>query len=260
MIRKQYLNRILIFLLLPLIFSCSRRNLGYFSNYGEEKLLTEDITLNTTQPVIQPGDLLHIAVSDNNPIAAAPFNKVGTVGDNQSNSTSNLQDGYLVDENGIIDFPVLGRINIGGKTKNEAKVSLTNLLTNYLGNPIVTIRYLNYRITVVGEVNNPSTFLVPSERINLIEALGMAGDLTIYGKRDNVMVINESNGVRTVAQLDLNDKAILDSPNFYLKPNDIVYVEPVKARKDQSSLTRSNVSLILGIISAASLIYLNFNR
>ena len=123
---------------------------------------------------------------------------------------------------------------------------------------MVSIRYLNYRITVLGEVKNPNTFLVPSERINLIEALGLAGDLTIYGKRENIKIINEANGVRTIAQLDLNDKAILDSPYYYLQPNDIVYVEPVTARKDQSSLTRSNISLVLGIISAASLVILNF--
>ncbi|WP_058104070.1 polysaccharide biosynthesis/export family protein [Maribacter dokdonensis] len=257
---KVFLNRFLILLLLPLTFSCSKRNLGYFSNYGDEKLLTEDITLITTQPIIQPGDLLQITVSDNNPIAAAPFNKINFKEENNENASSNVQDGYLVDQNGIIDFPVIGRIKIGGQTKANAKISITNLLTNYLGNPIVSIRYLNYKVTVVGEVKNPSTFLVPSERINLIEALSMAGDLTIYGKRENVMVINESNGVRTVSHLDLNDKAILDSPNFYLKPNDIVYVEPVKARKDQSSLTRSNISLVLGVISAASLILLNINR
>jgi polysaccharide export outer membrane protein len=253
-------KRLLVFILLPLIFSCSRRNLGYFSNYGEEKLQTQDITSKGTQPIIQAGDLLQITVTDNNPTAAAPFNRITLSNESSGNSSSNTQDGYLVDENGIIDFPVLGRVKIGGQTKGDAKTSLTNLLTNYLGNPIVTIRYLNYRITVVGEVRNPNTFLVPSERINLIEALGMAGDLTIYGKRENVMIINESNGVRTVAQLDLNDKAILDSPNFYLKPNDIVYVEPVKARKDQSSLTRSNITLVLGVISAASLILLNINR
>ncbi|WP_405410814.1 polysaccharide biosynthesis/export family protein [Maribacter sp. Asnod1-A12] len=251
-------KRILVFILLPLIFSCSRRNLGYFSNYGEEKVLTEAITLNKKQPVIQSGDLLQITITDSNPAAAAPFNRISSNSSTTNSSTSNSQEGYLVDENGIIDFPILGRIKIGGQTKAEAKLSLTNLLTNYLGNPIVSIRYLNYRITVLGEVRSPNTFLVPSERINLIEALGMAGDLTIYGKRENIKIINEANGVRTVAQLDLNDKAILDSPYYYLQPNDIVYVEPVTARKDQSSLTRSNISLFLGIVTAASLVILNF--
>lgn len=257
---KSALNtrNLIVFILLPLIFSCSRRNLGYFSNYGEEKLLTEDITLKPKQPIIQPGDLLQISITDANPAAAAPFNRISSNTASSNAASTNSQEGYLVDENGIIDFPILGRIKIGGQTKAEAKLSLTNLLTNYLGSPIVSIRYLNYRITVVGEVKNPNTFLVPSERINLIEALGMAGDLTIYGKRDNIKIINESDGVRTITQLDLNDKAILDSPYYYLQPNDIVYVEPVKARKDQSSLTRSNISLILGVITAASLVILNF--
>ena len=257
---KSALNtrNLIVFILLPLIFSCSRRNLGYFSNYGDEKLLTEDITLKPKQPIIQTGDLLQISITDANPAAAAPFNRISSNTTSTNSAFVNSQEGYLVDENGIIDFPILGRIKIGGQTKAEAKLSLTNLLTNYLGNPMVSIRYLNYRITVLGEVKSPSTFLVPSERINLIEALGMAGDLTIYGKRENIKIINEANGVRTVAQLDLNDKAILDSPYYYLQPNDIVYVEPVTARKDQSSLTRSNISLVLGIISAASLVILNF--
>lgn len=257
---KSALNtrNLIVFILLPLIFSCSRRNLGYFSNYGDEKLLTEDITLKPKQPIIQTGDLLQISITDANPAAAAPFNRISSNTTSTNSSSVNSQEGYLVDENGIIDFPILGRIKIGGQTKAEAKLSLTNLLTNYLGNPMVSIRYLNYRITVLGEVKSPSTFLVPSERINLIEALGMAGDLTIYGKRENIKIINEANGVRTVAQLDLNDKAILDSPYYYLQPNDIVYVEPVTARKDQSSLTRSNITLILGVISAASLVILNF--
>ncbi|MDP2525768.1 polysaccharide biosynthesis/export family protein [Maribacter dokdonensis] len=257
---KSALNtrNLIVFILLPLIFSCSRRNLGYFSNYGDEKLLTEDITLKPKQPIIQPGDLLQISVTDANPAAAAPFNRISSNTASSNAATTSSQEGYLVDENGIIDFPILGRIKIGGQTKAEAKLSLTNLLTNYLGNPMVSIRYLNYRITVLGEVRSPNTFLVPSERINLIEALGLAGDLTIYGKRENIKIINEANGVRTIAQLDLNDKTILDSPYFYLQPNDIVYVEPVTARKDQSSLTRSNISLALAIISAASLVLINF--
>ena len=251
-------NRVLVLLAIPLFLSCSKRNLGYFSNYGQEKVITEEFSSTAKMPIIQPGDLLEITVTDTNPIAAAPFNRISGGNGGAQASSSNSLGGYLVDENGIIDFPVIGRVKIGGVTKAEAKLNLTNLLTNYLGNPIVSIRYLNYRITVLGEVNKPNTFTVPSERINLIEALGMAGDLTVYGKRENIMIINESKGVRTVAHLDLNDKAILDSPYFYLQPNDIVYVEPVLARKDQASLTRSNISLVLGVLSLASLVYLNF--
>lgn len=244
-------------LVLPLLFSCARRNLTYLSDYDQTKVLTEAITTEVKEPVIQPGDLLQITVTSSNPKAAVPFNRISQKSDMENRSgslTSTVPEGYLVDPNGIIDFPVLGRIKLGGRTKNQAKLNLTNLLTNYLGDPIVTIRYLNYRITVIGEVKDPNTFLVPSERINVIEALGMAGDMTVYGKRENVMVINETNGVRTVAHLDLNSKEVLNSPYFYLQPNDIVYVEPVRSRKDQASLTRTNISLLLTAISAAALV------
>jgi len=248
--------RILLVLLLPFFFSCSKRNLSYFSDYGSEKILTEVITTKIRESVIQPGDLLQISVTSANPLAAEPFNRISkrSTGTSGASNAEGTADGYLVDENGIIDFPVLGRIKTGGMTKSEAKVNLTSLLTKYLGDPVVNIRYLNYRITVIGEVKNPDTFLVPSERINVIQALGMAGDMTVYGKRDNVMVINETTGARTVAHLDLNSKEVLNSPYYYLKPNDIVYVEAVNTRKEQASVTRANISLILGAISTVALV------
>ena len=242
------------------LFSCSNRSLSYFNDYDQSQVLKESILTKAKNPIIQPGDLLEIIVTDLNPVAAAPFNRISnksTEGGNASGSTG-TSDGYLVDDNGIIDFPVLGRVKVGGVSKYDAKLNLTNLLTNYLGKPNVSIRYLNYRITVVGEVNNPNTFVVPSERISLIEALGMAGDLTIYGKRDNVMIINETNSERTIVHLDLNKKETLNSPYFYLQPNDVVYVEPIKTRKDQAGLARTNIALLLSVVTAASLVYLNF--
>lgn len=251
--------RILALVLLPLFFSCSKRNLSYFSDYGSDKILTEAITTKIRETVIQPGDLLQIGVTSANPLAAEPFNRISRRSDSEGSTvkaTSGTGEGYLVDENGIIDFPVLGRIKMGGMTKSEAKISLTSLLTNYLGDPVVRIRYLNYRITVIGEVKNPDTFLVPSERINVVQALGMAGDMTVYGRRDNVMVINETKGTRTVAHLDLNSKEVLDSPYYYLKPNDVVYVEAVNTRKEQASVTRANLSLFISAVSAAALVIL----
>ncbi|MRI02106.1 sugar transporter [Kriegella sp. EG-1] len=241
------------------LFSCSNRSLSYFNDYNQEQVLKESILSKAKNPIIQPGDLLEIIVTDLNPVAAAPFNRISSKSSEGTTSESaGSSEGYLVDDNGIIDFPVLGRVKVGGVSKYDAKINLTNLLTNYLGKPNVSIRYLNYRITVVGEVKNPNTFLVPSERISLIEALGMAGDLTIYGKRENVMIINETNSERTIVHLDLNKKETLNSPYFYLQPNDVVYVEPVKTRKDQAGLARSNVALLLSVVTAASLVYLNF--
>lgn len=252
-------GRLVLFLLTPLFFSCAKRNLSYFDNYDKTKVLTEQISTTSKEPVLQTGDRLQIIVTSANPLAAAPFNRIAqaTANVNTIAATSEISpEGYLVDENGIIDFPVLGRIKVGGMTKSEAKVNLTSLLTNYLGNPVVSIRYLNYRITVIGEVKNPNTFLVPSERINVIQALGMAGDMTVFGKRENVMIMNETKGTRTVAHLNLNEKEVLDSPYFYLQPNDVVYVEAVKSRRDQASLSRSNISLLLAAVTAASLVIL----
>lgn len=259
MIKPKYL----LFLALPLFFSCSKRSLSYFNDYGKQKVLTEEITNIAKQPVIQPGDLMQITVTSANPVAAAPFNRTSQRSIPSMPSSNGAQiapEGYLVDENGIVDFPVLGRIKMGGMTKPEAKLNLTSLLTNYLGNPVVSIRYLNYRITVIGEVKNPNTFLVPSERINLIQALGMAGDMTVYGRRDNVMVINQNKTTRTIATLDLNKKEVLDSPFYYLQPNDIVYVEAVSTRKEQASVTRSNISLILAAMSTAALVILTLRN
>ena len=253
-------NRFWIGILLPLLFSCSKRNLSYFGNYDAEGILTEPIEVEIKEPIIQPGDLLEITVTSLNPEAAVPFNRVSQITFDENNSRGSSEtpsNGYLVDSYGIIDFPVLGRIKLGGLSKFQAKLNLTSLLTNYLGDPTVSIRYLNYRVTVIGEVNRPNTFLVPSERINVLEAIGMAGDLTVYGKRENVMVIHESQGTRTIAHLNLNEKEVLNSPYFYLRPNDVVYVEPLKTKRDQASLTRSNISLFLAVVTAASLVALN---
>ncbi len=254
-------NRLLIFILLPLLFSCGQRNLTYFSNYDQKQLYTETITEQAKEPVIQPGDLLQITVTSLNPEAAVPFNRISqrsAGGNGAGNPSETSPEGYLVDSYGIIDFPVIGRIKLAGLSKYQAKLNLTSLLVNYLGDPIVSIRYLNYRITVIGEVKNPNTFLVPSERINVIEALGMAGDLTVYGKRDNIMVINETQGQRTIAHLDLNDKAMMNSPYYYLQPNDIVYVAPLNTKKEQASLTRANISIFLAAVSTAALVILTF--
>lgn len=250
--------RIIIFALLPLCFSCSR-DLVYFSDFDEGAVYTERISSVVKEPVIQPGDLLNISVTSLNPEADVPFNRTTITPAQGGGSITGGSEGYLVNNNGTIDMPQLGSVPVAGLSKSEVKAKLTDLLTRYLSDPIVNVRYLNYRITVIGEVNNPSTFAVPSEKINIIEALGMAGDMTVYGKRNNVLIIKESEGVRSIVRLNLNDKEVLNSPYFYLQPNDVVYVEPVGSKKEQASMTRNNIALVLSIISAASLIILNFN-
>ncbi|MDT0688839.1 polysaccharide biosynthesis/export family protein [Salegentibacter sp. F188] len=252
-------HKIFLLVILPLFFSCSR-NLVYFSDYAEGDIYTEKISSEAKEVIIQPGDLLSISVTSLNPEADLPFNRstvMNTLGN--SNNAVGTAEGYLVNSDGTIDFPQLGSIDVKGLTKPELKSKLTDTLKKYLSNAIVNIRYLNYRITVIGEVNNPSTFSVPAEKISIIEALGMAGDMTVYGKRDNVLVINETEGVRRIVRLNLNNKEVLNSPHYYLQPNDVVYVEPVNSKKEQASMTRNNIALVLSVISTASLILLNLN-
>ncbi|MDT0646074.1 polysaccharide biosynthesis/export family protein [Zunongwangia sp. F260] len=249
--------------LLILIFSCSgSRDLVYFSDLGGESVYTERITSNAKKPNVKPGDLLDITVTSLNPLANAPFNRgtLPSVGSARNTASSeNTTQGYLVDYSGRIDFPVLGSIEVAGLSKSQVKEKLRGMLTDYLTEPVINIRYLNYSITVVGEVKNPSTFIVPSEKISIVEALGMAGDMTVYGKRDNVLVIREAEGERSMIRLNLNNKDVLNSPYFYLQPDDVVYVEPVKSKKEQASVTRNNISLLLSVISVLSIfiIYLN---
>jgi polysaccharide export outer membrane protein len=232
------------------------RHLTYFNNLGEGANYTAAIK-NMTEPVIQPNDILGITVSSLNPESNILFNN-GVLQDNNSNSPAVSKatgsEGYLVDKDGEINFPVLGKIQLAGLTKNQATNKLTEEIKKSVKNPIVNIRFLNFKITVIGEVNRPSTFAVPSEKINVLEALGLAGDMTPYGKRENVLVIREKEGVRTAVRMDFTNKDLLNSPYFYLQQNDIVYVEPVKAKVLQGSNSTYYLPIVSAIISIASIL------
>ena len=254
------MNKIIFSLSVLLLFaSCARRNLAYFSDVQGNNEYSETI-VNSPEPVIQADDLLSITVTSLNPEANELFNKgvlpAGTIADfSRDNRPTALQaEGYLVNREGYIDFPVLGKVKLGGMTKREAKEHLAEQLTEYLNEPIVEIRYLNYRITVIGEVNRPSTFTIPSEKINILAALGMAGDMTAYGKRENVLVIREVNGERKMQRLNLNDTEVLSSPYFYLQQNDVVYVEPDKLKQINANTNARTISIITGITTLAIII------
>lgn len=252
--------RLLYLLSLLCLLSCNRRNLAYFSDTQNQKFYSEKI-VNKTEPKIQPDDLLSITVSSLNPEANTLFNRgvitpIGRTIDfsvNGSAGVDRYNEGYLVDKNGYIEFPVLGRIKLSGLTKQEASDKIVSELGDYLKEPTATIRYLNFRVSVIGEVNRPSTFTIPTEKITILEALGMAGDMTAFGKRENVLVIREEGGVRTMARVNLNSKQILNSPYFYLQQSDVVYVEPDKKKEIQASTNTRAISLALAAISLASL-------
>ncbi|PRY13318.1 polysaccharide export outer membrane protein [Pontibacter ummariensis] len=241
------------------LVSCTPRNLAYFSDIPEQATYEEKI-LNDTEPKIQAYDLLSITVTSLNPEASALFNTgiastAGSITNFSMTSTaaSNVaKEGYLVDKEGNIAYPILGKVQVAGLTKAQVTEKFTTQLREHLKEPIVNVRYLNYKVTVVGEVNRPSTFTIPSERINIIEALGMAGDMTAFGKRENVLVMREENGVRKMMRLNLNSKEVVNSPYFYLQQNDVVYVEPDRMKEVQASANTRTLSIIAAAASIVS--------
>jgi len=190
------------------------------------------VTITTQTPVpesiIRPNDLLSITVTSLNATATEIFNTPNTAGSQPGQGAA----GYLVNSDGSIQFPMLGSIKASGFTKEQLKESIRKSISDrqLLKDPIVNIRYLNFRVTVLGEVRNPTVLTIPNEKISLLEAVGLAGDLTIYGKRENVLIIREENGQKQIKRINLNSSELLSSPYYYLKSDDVVYVEPNKAK------------------------------
>ncbi len=213
---------------------------------------------------IMPKDLLTITVNTSDPQASAPFNlttqtPLNAASSNINTTTQPTLQQYLVDNNGGIDFPVLGRLKVGGLTKNEAEELIRGKLLPYLKEtPIVTVRMTNYKISVIGEVNKPGTFTVSNEKVNVLEALAMAGDMTVYGIRDNVKLIREdASGKQQIIPLNLNQADIVLSPYYYLQQNDIIYVTPNKTKAKNSDIGNSTTlwfSATSILVSIASLI------
>lgn len=241
------------FLFFWLLTGCvDTKTVSYFNGVNEGTIPGK---VAVPESIIQKNDLLNITVSSLNPEASAIFNSPGA-----ANGAAGIDaNGYLVNSEGTIQFPILGMIKAEGFTKDQLKAEIEKKLIEkqLLKDPIINIRFLNFRITVLGEVKNPSVVLVPSEKISLMEALGMAGDITIYGKRDNVLLIREEGGVKTLKRLNLNSSELLTSPYYYLKSNDIVYVEPNKTRIKTAgpNNTQTWISLVLGILTIGIILF-----
>jgi polysaccharide export outer membrane protein len=200
------------------------------------------------EPLIQKNDILSISVSSLNPEASKIFNAPNITeaeGVDLTGRAMNIS-GYLVNQDGYIQFPFLGNIKAAGLTKKALKENIAQSLVTkkLLLDPIINIRFLNFRVTVLGEVAHPTVVNVPSEKITLLEALGLAGDLTIYAKRHNLLIIREEEGKKTIKRIDLNSTALFSSPYYYLRPNDIVYVEPDKAKVASANPVRQWLPLV----------------
>lgn len=243
--------------------SCgSAKDVAYFKNSDNVDLTKSKMLYDAR---IMPKDILSITVSASDDEVAAPFNltvpTANTANQNSTYSQEMLQS-YLVDNNGNIEFPRIGTIKLGGLTKAEAEKLILSKIKPYMAeaeNPIVTVRMSNYKISVLGEVQRQGMYTVNNEKISILEALAQAGDLTIYGKRDNVKLIREdASGEKSIHVLNLNDANIINSPYYYLQQNDIIYVEPNKAKAQNSSvgsMTTLWFSATSILISMVSLLY-----
>ena len=258
-------NRNLWLLLLPfLLTACqSYKKVPYFQNVEVVNEVEQQEKLYDAK--IMPKDLLTIVVSCTNPELAIPFNLTVASNAGIAVSTSSyvttqpVLQPYLVDNEGNINFPVLGELKLGGLTKREAEQLIIDKLKPYMKEtPIVTVRMVNYKISVIGEVTRPGTFTISNEKVNLLEALAMAGDMTVYGLRDNVKLIREdANGKQQIVTLDLNKAETILSPYYWLQQNDIIYVTPNKAKARNSDVGNSTslwFSATSILVSLASLL------
>ena len=258
--RKLFFSLCICFCLLG--SSCtSYQEILYLQNIEAVDVVPDSLSLFDAQ--IMPKDLLTITVNTSDPEAATPFNlTVQSASSSASRQTLTQQptlQQYLVDNQGNINFPVLGVLHLGGLTKSEAESLIRERLKPYLKEtPIVTVRMVNYQISVLGEVANPGTFTVNNEKVNVLEALAMAGDMTIWGLRNNVKLVREKeNGAKEIVLLDLNQADIIHSPYYYLQQNDILYVSPNKAKAKNSDIGQSTslwVSATSILVSLAGLL------
>lgn len=250
-----------------LLTSCkNQNNIAYLQNI--EQIATE-VSKQSVRSTIQPDDHLLIYVTAKDMSVTAPFNQSVSANDEESRVSysqpnSNIPSSgqvsvsgvsYTVYPEGYIDFPVLGKVETKGKTLEELKNDLTVRLERYIINPTVSVRYGNYRVTVLGEVNRPGEYIIPNGKTTLLNALGMAGDLTIYGKRDNVLIVREHNGVRSQDYVNLTDANFINSEYYHLKQNDVVYVTPNNTRKNsavfgpQTGIYISVASIVVTILA-----------
>jgi polysaccharide export outer membrane protein len=167
---------------------------------------------------------------------------------------SNKRSGFKVNNSGMVTLPVVGNLKVEGLRIEEAQKLITQELNKFVKSPVVDVQLLNFKITVIGEVNKPASFTVQGEQINLLEALGMAGDMTVYGKRENVLVIREINGERNMVRLNLNKQEVFQSPYFHLKQNDVIYVEPDKSKEKEFSPNNRALPIVTACISAVAVL------
>jgi polysaccharide export outer membrane protein len=266
MIKSSYtvINWCLVILVVNALSSC-----GGFKNYKYFQDIPDSLSNKTiptaiyNEPRIQTDDILYIAIQTIDPSAGSSINTLNgpTISAGLVNNAPNAAGtsasqsatyGYLVDKQGNVTIPIIGDVQLNNLTTQEAKLLLTKSALKFYKEPSVIVRFANFKVSILGEVQKPGTYTIPNERISVLDAIGYAGDLTIYGKRDNVLLLrrDESSNNTTAIRLNLNKSDVFNSPYFYLKQNDQIYIEPNKAKVTNSDGTQlRTISIVSAVLS-----------
>ena len=254
MLRTRF-SFLLVIILLTGVSCINTKKAVYFADVQDKTFTRKGAEVQTP---IQPNNILSITISSLNAEASAMFNPSNNYNNRATTATGSSTEsgGYLVDADGNIQLPVLGSIKAAGLTKQELRDNITNLILSrkLLIDPTVEIRFLNFEVTVIGEVGHPTVITVPSEKITLLKAIGLAGDITVYGLKDNVLLIREENGVKQTRHIDLTSSDFFNSPYYNLQPNDVVYVEPSRSKIASASRSVQWLPVIFSALSALTVI------
>ncbi|WP_233522401.1 polysaccharide biosynthesis/export family protein [Chitinophaga silvatica] len=238
--------------MLWLLAACSTpKNITYFKDVPDTIKLKEIQQAAYYTPVIQADDILQVSIQTLDPAATTLLNQqTATSGNVTGPSSANTITGYLVDKDGYVVLPLIGKVMVKGKTTDMIRDDIQAKAAEFYKDPVVNVRFANFKVTVLGEVAKPSTYVMPNEKVSLLDAIGMAGDLTIYGKRENVLLIRDKNGTKEFVRFNLNESNLFTSPYFYLHQGDVIYVEPNKAKVSSTDLTQvKRISIMTSILS-----------
>ncbi len=257
LIRRFCLFASILFFLLTFISCSTPKKIKYFQDIPDSGILKTIPKTEYLEPVIRVDDILTVLIATVDPQASAIINagNIPTAATGSAvGSSSTLQQGvagYLVDKEGNIAVPILGKIKVLGFTTSQAKDTIEKIASKYFKDASIIVRYANFKISITGEVAKPGVYVVPNEKVSLLDALTMAGDLTIYAKRDNILLIRENlDGTRTPYRIDMTKSILINSPYFYLRQNDYIYVEPSKAKIAANDLAQTrNITIISAILS-----------
>ncbi len=262
----RLIERYWLLLFVVFLSSCiTRKQITYFQDIPSSdsiKASATNVGLRTAlyEPTIKPGDILNITVMSLSPESNALIN-YPFINQNVSTPEKTLTQatpGFLVDNEGNVQIPMLGNIKVDGLTTSQIRKLITEKLDKYLQSPTVSVRFSNFKITILGDVARPGIYPVPNERITLMEALGLAGDLTVFGQRTGVKLIREENGKNKIYKIDLTSKDVLNSPYMYLQPNDVIYVDPNGGKAANADNAYRILPIIISAVSALTVLMLYF--